>query len=607
MTIHPWRRMSYRRSPALPTVDALEPRRLFSAAFVNVNVSKMKGNQAEGSITVDRADPSKLFAVSNIDIGDGLMVATSADGGATWSSRTIANDSDGFPPACCDCSAAFDSFGNLFLVYLNSKDNQVELLTSTDAGRSFSLIAQYSGLVDQPTVVTGPGSVWLDFDHANGVAVTGAAVSGLGEVGTFMPLQQIRGSADGDFGDIAVGPSGQVMVTYQHDIAPHRSLVYVNLDSTGVGGIFGKAILVTGTNVVGFDFIPPQYSRGVDAETGLAFDRSGGAFNGRVYLVYTDQIPAASNNTDIFIRYSDNDGATWSAPIRVNDDTGVNSQLLPRISLDNGSGKVAVSWYDARNDVGNGGTGDTDKIADDDVEYYAAVITPAVDGVYVSPNQQISAGVSNAYDANSTIDLGDYSGLDFYNGVIHPFWFDNSNSTGDNPNGTLNQLNAYTASAEASAFSIGTQLDLGGLSEPAGPVTSLSTVAGLNTGFIRAGRYYAISVNYSAGADLSTIGDSNLLVTGPNGFAQTAQFVRAVTLRGGAIRATYRVSKSTGNWTTADVGVYTISLQHDTVTDKTGTFATAGILGNFVVATGVTAGSHTGGNGLRHHSRSNDD
>jgi len=587
-------------------IECLEPRRHFSAAFTNVNVSKMKGNQAEGAIAVDRADPTKLFAVSNIDIGDGLMVATSSDSGVTWLSRMIANDSDNLPPACCDGSAAFDSFGNLFLAYLNSKDNQVELLSSTDAGKSFSLIAQYNGMVDQPTVVTGPGSVWLDFDHGDGVAVTGADVSGLGQVGAFSRLQQIRGSAGGNFGDIAVGPSGQVMVTYQVDIAPHRSQVYVNLNSTGVGGIFGKAIFVTGTNVVGFDFVPPQNSRGIDAETGLAFDRSGGAFNGRVYLVYTDQIPAVSNNTDIFIRYSDDNGATWSAPIRVNDDTGVNSQLLPRISVDNTSGKIAASWYDARNDLGNGGTGDTDKIPDDDVEYYAAVITPAMNGLYVSPNQQISAGVSNAFDASSTIDLGDYSGLDFYNGVVHPLWFDNSNSTGDNPNGMLNQLNAYTANADASAFAAGTQLELGGLGDPAGPAASLSTIAGLNTGSIRVGRYYTISVNYSAGTDLATIGNSNLLVSGPNGFDQGAQLVRSVNLRGGAIRATYRVGKPGGNWMTADVGVYTISLQPDTVADKTGTHATAGVLGNFVVATGVTAGSHVGGNGLRHRSRSND-
>src|SRR5690348_4673532 len=90
--------------------ETLEPRMLLSSSFANLNISKMPGNQAEGSIMVDRTDPAHLVAISNIDVGDGLMVATSSDSGATWSHRLIANDKDGLPAACCDPSVAFDSF-----------------------------------------------------------------------------------------------------------------------------------------------------------------------------------------------------------------------------------------------------------------------------------------------------------------------------------------------------------------------------------------------------------------------------------------------------------------------------------------------------------------
>ena len=41
------------------------------------------------------------------------------------------------------------------------------------------------------------------------------------------------------------------------------------------------------------------------------------------------------------------------------------------------------------------------------------------------------------------IDYGDYTGLDFTHGVLYPTWADNSNSTGDNPDGTLHQLDLY--------------------------------------------------------------------------------------------------------------------------------------------------------------------
>jgi hypothetical protein len=587
------------------SVERLEPRKLLSSSFPNVNISKLKGNQAEGAISIDPLAPSKAFAVSNIDSANGIMAATSTDGGATWTSKTIATNNSGLPVACCDVSTTFDSFGNLYLTYLNTTDNQVELLLSTDAGNTFTVLTQFNGNVDQPTVATGPGSVWLEFDRGNSVSVTGAPVVSLGSVGQFRPLQIVPGSGNGQFGDIAVGSSGQVMVTWQSGGVP-ISVIKVNVDATGLSGSFNRfATVVSATHVTTFDYIPAQETRGVDAETGLAFDTSSDAFNGRVYLVYTNEFPPASQNTDIFLRYSDNNGITWSAPIRVNDDPGVNSQFLPRVSLDSTSGKVAVSWYDARNDTGTGSPGDTDNLPNDDAEFYAAVITPQADGLLVSANQQIAAAPSNAYDANSQIDFGDYTGLDFYNGVVHPLWFDNSNSTGDNPNGTLNELNVYTASAPASAFAAGTQLELGGLTDSAaGPVASLTPLPALNPGFIRFGRFYYIRMTYSAGTNPASLGNANLLVTGPNGFSSNAELFRVLKLRGGVLRGIYRVSKPSGFWTSADIGTYTISLQPNSVSDISGNPAEAGVLGEFVVATGLTARTHAAGSGTRLHSRS---
>ena len=58
---------------------------------------------------------------------------------------------------------------------------------------------------------------------------------------------------------------------------------------------------------------------------------------------------------------------------------------------------------------------------------------------------RISAGTSNSHDAQNGIDYGDYTGLSFYGGVAHPAWSDNSNSTGNNPDGRLHQLDIYSA------------------------------------------------------------------------------------------------------------------------------------------------------------------
>src|SRR6185436_7661691 len=118
------------------------------------------------------------------------------------------------------------------------------------------------------------------------------------------------------------GPNGgKVIVTYQSPTGGEGpATIYVNVDADGLGvGGFGSRITATSTNVGGFDFIPAQNGRSIDAEAGLVWDATGGPFNNRIYLVYTDETVNENNDTDILMRTSTDDGATWSAPVRVND------------------------------------------------------------------------------------------------------------------------------------------------------------------------------------------------------------------------------------------------------------------------------------------------
>ena len=567
-------------------IQSLESRVLLSAIPTNVNITRAPQNQAEESIAINPLSPSHVFEISNIETGDGLMAGTSSDGGATWSTRTIADDKDTLPPACCDPSVAYDSFGNLFLAYLSSDDHSVYLLNSTDNGQNFTLIQQYKGNVDQPTVATGPGSVWLDFDKDPAVAVSGASVSGLGSVGTFEPLVKIPGSSGGAFGDISVGPQGQVIVGWQRGSGSHAKL-YVNLDPDGLGPLTfaKKPFAISGTRVGFLDRIAAQPSRGIDSELSLAYDRSGDAFTGRIYAVYTDENPARHGNTDIYLRYSDNGGSFWSAPIRINDDLTLNSQFFPKAVVDQTTGNLAISWYDARNDLGNKVGSDTDQIPNDDVQVFAALVKPLVNGVQVSANQQISAGASNASDANNEVDLGDYTGLAFTNGVFMPAWADNSNSTGDNPNHSLHALDVYTARVNASSFSFTGTIDLGGLAGP-GPVVAQVLKSSLAGGQAKGSSYtIQLTIAGSNAFDPTTLSSSNLLVTGPNGFTASPIYVKAKAVHHGAYwLATYKLPAPLKHWSAADGGQYTLSLQANQLKDVTGVAAAAGVIGGFVVA-----------------------
>jgi hypothetical protein len=102
-----------------------------------------------------------------------------------------------------------------------------------------------------------------------------------------------------------------------------------------------------------------------------------------------------------------------------------------------------VSWHDARNDTGSG-AGDTDGVPNTDAPMWGTV---SVDGgAHFLPNIQISAGTSNGGDAG-TFNYGDYTGLTFFGSSLFPAWADNSNSTGDNPDGVLSRMDTYTSRA----------------------------------------------------------------------------------------------------------------------------------------------------------------
>ena len=349
---------------------AIQPASAATALTVGpvVNASRMPGNQAETTIAINPTNPNNIVIVSNIQFGAKLFRGVTFDGGRTWRTDTIADGADGLDLACCDPSAAFDRYGNLFLVYLDVKVHDVEIALSTDGGRSFNSLGAVEDTdggngtnvkiekgtssgpaVDQPTVATGPGGVWVTYKYFAKhqlVRVSGARVTGKGKVGAFTEPLAVPGSKTGTFGDIVVGPDGQVLVTYQDGIGGEGpATIWVNLDPDGFGPQgFGPAIRASGTNVGGFDYIPPQALRSVDAEAGLAWDRSGEEHEGRVYLVYTNERPAESNNTDIFVRYSDTAGRTWSLPVRVNNDVGRNSQFNPHIEVDQTTGILGVGW-----------------------------------------------------------------------------------------------------------------------------------------------------------------------------------------------------------------------------------------------------------------------
>jgi hypothetical protein len=404
----------------------------------NVNLNRQSGYQAEEAVAINPTNPNQMFAWANDLSGNNRnSAAVTGDGGLTWTSR-FTGGSDGFGTLGGDPSCTYDAFGNLYASSLNSALTGIVVGRSTNNGASFTAQTLSVTGLDQPTIKAGPSptagaqAVWLTSRGGGNVTARGATVTGPGGGLTFGSAITIPVSANGNFGDVAIGPGGKVAVAFETPsggVGPANLQVVVNA-SGSTSGTFTSTGFVA-TNVGGFRAIPAQPSRTVDAEVGLAYDTTGGPHTGRLYMVYTDAPSTTSNDLNIFTRYSDTDGTTWSSPVRVNDDAGTNSQFFSKIAIDPTTGNVAVVWYDARNSATN-----------DHVELWGSA---SVDGGQTFlPNVKISAGMTTGVGLGSGNELGDYLGLDFSGGTAYPVWADDSNSTGDNPNGTGN-LDYYGA------------------------------------------------------------------------------------------------------------------------------------------------------------------
>src|ERR1043166_607878 len=383
----------------------------------NLNITKSSANNAEGTIAVNPLNPNNLFE----DDTWTTIGRYTTNGGATWQNSNLS----ALGSSIGDVSASWDQFGNLFLVQFGANE-AIVVGISTNGGAKFNLLYQSSSTFnDQATLVAGPsgtngvGSVWINYtDENNDEVVQGAPVMGLGLVGAFSAAQIAPGGG-GDFGDVVVGPNGEVMIAYQDNGSgegPDTILVNVDRNGLAAGG-FGPVSTASSINVGGFAFIAAQPNRSIDSEIGLAWDHSGGPHHGRIYLMYTDRANINTDDTDIYVRYSDNMGTNWSSRVRVNDDPSGNgkSQFLPKLALDQTSGNIAVCWYDSRNSPGN-----------NTAEFWATVSTDG--GVTFAPNIKVSGGISDAdVNATSGFDFGDYTGLAFNAGAFYPCWADNSN------------------------------------------------------------------------------------------------------------------------------------------------------------------------------------
>lgn len=462
-------------------------------------------NQVEVFIAVDEVDAAfgRAFILSNQSpfAADGMFGASAEATmtGIDWTPRAVGEQGQTILPAAFfDPWAVFTQEGVLYISYLldgprldpvafptiTPGTRPTIIAMSTDGGVNFEFKEALGGTplvpaTDRGSMATGrstvgSGSLWVNLDDGGGgpIVIRGAELDGQGELVAcgagptyFCSEQVIADSAvvAGPYrpGQIAVGPSGEVLATFFRTLGVGNSgttEIFFAVDSDGLAS--GDSFPAAGdfcpeptqaqppgcieplmTTNVGFgENLPP--TRSISALANLAWHRA----SGRVYMVTTVEEPNGSGDTDVVILWSDDrllqnppPGGPWTdpaSPLTVNDDLvppmGVRSQFFPHVSVDQTTGAVAVAWHDARADDGSGGTNDQrDTDLNTEPEVFLRVGVPTPTGIDFAPSFAISDGSSD--DTSNTTTFGDYLGVGFHDGQVWTSWADNSNSAGDNP------------------------------------------------------------------------------------------------------------------------------------------------------------------------------
>jgi hypothetical protein len=112
---------------------------------------------------------------------------------------------------------------------------------------------------------------------------------------------------------------------------------------------------VTQVNLGGnLDFGDTINPGGLEGQSFLAIDRSGGPTNNNIYMLATVQPFGFSTGTDIMFARSTDGGVTFSAPIRINDDPINHNKWhwLGTLSVAP-NGRIDSVWFDTRNAANN--------------------------------------------------------------------------------------------------------------------------------------------------------------------------------------------------------------------------------------------------------------
>lgn len=195
-----------------------------------------------------------------------------------------------------------------------------------------------------------------------------------------------------------VGPDGEVYIAW----AGHNKIYF---DKSLDGGFsFGNDVVVT--DQPGGWEVPVNLIYRCNGMPFIACDYTAtNEFSGRIYLNWMD---TRHGDADIYSCWSNDKGASWSDPIRVNNDQIRNGkdQFLTHMTVDPVTGYIYIVYYDRRHSENNAF-----------IDVYVAF---SIDGGVTWKNKRITNQSFPSPGAN--VFFGDYITIAALNGIVRPLW-----------------------------------------------------------------------------------------------------------------------------------------------------------------------------------------
>ncbi|HRE41871.1 MAG TPA: T9SS type A sorting domain-containing protein [Ignavibacteria bacterium] len=392
----------------------------------NFRIYPSSVTQTETFITSSPINPNLLFVACNtINLSNGFVsegIYVSTNGGVNWTgSDTCTGPPIGFHKG--DPGIAIDKNGTFVMTRLGflpglyshfSTDNGVtwspqRTIITSDQDRATTASDHNPTSPFYGRVYTS----WIKFEPPYPLFF---AYTDNGASTWSSPAQVNNPVQRGQGGDVAIGPNGEVYLTWANVTSESPFTEDKVGFSRSTNGGASWINLEQAYDMNGIQGVLPQKNNiRVNGLPNIAIDNSNSPRRGWIYIVTGEKnLLPAGTDPDIVLHRSTDGGATWSAGVRVNQDPINNGkiQYFPAIEVDDNGG-VNIIYYDDRN------------VASNAAQVY---LSRSQDGGVTFRDYQVSdhsfiptpiGGLGQGYQ-------GDNIDLTSIGNILQPVWMDNS-------------------------------------------------------------------------------------------------------------------------------------------------------------------------------------